>query len=62
MRVAFRDREVIGMISANHRPLTGQNCDCHGSVHEEQHVEEQESQIAKYFGTVISDIIIQRAD
>ena len=48
--------------NVNFKQLTGQNCDCHGSIHEEQHVEEQETQITKYFGAIVSDIIIQCAD
>lgn len=42
--------------------LTGQNGDRHGSVHEKQHIEEQESQIAKYFGAVVPYVVVQRAD
>lgn len=42
--------------------LTGKNGDSHRRVHEEQHVEEEEAEVAEDFGAVVTDVVVECAD
>jgi chitinase len=42
--------------------LTWEDGDCHWCVHEEQHIEEQETQITEDLGSIITNIIVQGTD
>lgn len=42
--------------------LTTKYSDCHGGVHEEQHIEEEETEVGEYFGAVVTDVVVQSAD
>lgn len=42
-----------------HLEREGKYCNCHGCVHEEQHIEEQKTEIAEHFGSIVSDVKVQ---
>lgn len=42
--------------------LTAKYSDGHGGVHEEQHIEEQESEVGQHLAGVVADVVVQGAD